>query len=58
MKRNRDGAARCGFHPCSLYPYCYYDKVIFVSASEKLFTEEAYSEGVIRVNFLNCKEKY
>ena len=44
--------------PVLFSPYCYYDKVIFVSASEKLFTEEAYSGGVIRVNFLNCKEKY
>lgn len=25
---------------------------------EKFFTEEAYSDGVILVNFLNCKEKY
>ena len=28
------------------------------SVPEKFFTDDAYSDGVIRVNFLNCKEKY
>ena len=28
------------------------------SVPEKFFTDDAYSDGVIRVNFLNCREKY
>ena len=28
------------------------------SVPEKFFTDEAYSDGVMRVNFLNWREKY